>query len=162
MGRINPQGEIAQCNEHGGARGIAGVSRQFLSFGTYFPWSLLLPTTVLIAWRRRKLPQIRFAMAAVAGPWLLMEMVKTKLPFYILPAYPALAFLTADTLVRCMRGQFKELASKAFIIGLTVWALAAVAIGFSPWLILLMQKQLPLPRLAMTAFHTERYSTRGL
>jgi 4-amino-4-deoxy-L-arabinose transferase-like glycosyltransferase len=123
-----------------------------LSFGTYFPWSLLLPTTVLIAWRRRKLPQIRFAMAAVAGPWLLMEMVKTKLPFYILPAYPALAFLTADTLVRCMRGQFKELASKAFIIGVAVWALAAVAIGFSPWLILLMQKQLPLPRPAMAAF----------
>ena len=36
-------------------------------WGTYFPWSLLLPASLILAWRHRHLPHVRFALAAVIG-----------------------------------------------------------------------------------------------
>jgi 4-amino-4-deoxy-L-arabinose transferase-like glycosyltransferase len=63
---------------------------------TFLPWSLVLPATLLHAWRNRQRPLIRFALAAVIGPWIMFEIVATKLPHYLLPVFPALAFLTAD------------------------------------------------------------------
>ncbi|MDP9174796.1 MAG: glycosyltransferase family 39 protein [Planctomycetota bacterium] len=104
-----------------------------LIFGTFFPWSLLLPTAISLAWQNRRLPAVRFAMAATAGPWLLMEMVTTKLPFYVLPAFPGLAFLTADALIRCGRGQFIDLRKKIFMVAVAVWAVAAVGLSFGLW-----------------------------
>ena len=38
--------------------------------------------------------------AAVIGPWVMLECVRTKLPHYLLPCFPPLAFLTADAIVR--------------------------------------------------------------
>jgi len=52
-----------------------------LIFGTFFPWSVFLPMTIATAWKNRRIDVIRFAMAATAGPWLMMEIVYTKLPF---------------------------------------------------------------------------------
>jgi len=105
-----------------------------LIFGTFFPWSLLLPTAITLAYMHRKSPVVRFAIAAFVGPWLLMELVTTKLPFYVLPAFPALSFLTADALVRCIRAQHRDLRKPAFAIAAVVWALASIGIGLSPWL----------------------------
>lgn len=65
---------------------------------TFFPWSLLLPATLFFAWRNREQNHIRFALAAVLGPWLMFELVQTKLPHYLLPVFPALAILTAEML----------------------------------------------------------------
>src|SRR5690606_27326341 len=70
-------------------------------FGTFFPWSLLLPLTIGLAVRHRRLGVIRFALAAVIGPWVMMELVATKLVHYVLPIFPALAFLVSDALMRC-------------------------------------------------------------
>src|SRR5581483_7857680 len=114
-----------------------------LIFATFFPWSLLLPTTIGLAWRHRNEPAIRFAIAAAVGPWLLMEFVKTKLPFYILPSFPPLAFLTADALVRCLRGEHDDLLRRAFLIGASVWALAVLAVGGAPWLLMRWTHDLP-------------------
>jgi len=105
-----------------------------LIFGTFFPWSLLLPTAITLAYMHRKSPVVRFAIAAFVGPWLLMEMVTTKLPFYVLPAFPALSCLTADALVRCLRGQHRDLRKRAFTIAAVVWMLASIGIGLAPWL----------------------------
>ena len=71
----------------------------------FLPWSLLLPLAAVVAWKNRRLPVVRFAMAAVLGPWLMFEIVRTKLPHYMLPTYPWLALLVADAIVRCLRGQ---------------------------------------------------------
>ena len=69
-------------------------------WGTYLPWSILLPATAISAWRKRRIPEVRFAIAAVIGPWVMFEMTQTKLVHYLLPVFPALAFLTADVVVR--------------------------------------------------------------
>jgi 4-amino-4-deoxy-L-arabinose transferase-like glycosyltransferase len=114
-----------------------------LIFGTFFPWSVLLPLTMTLAWRHRQIPAIRFAAACMIGPWLLMEMVVTKLPFYVLPAFGGLSFLTADALVRCIRGQVTDLHTKAFVAPLAVWSLVALFLGFFPWTSLSLSHEVP-------------------
>jgi 4-amino-4-deoxy-L-arabinose transferase-like glycosyltransferase len=68
-------------------------------WGTFLPWSLLLPATLMYAWKNRWRAEIRFALAAVIGPWIMFEIVATKLPHYLLPVFPSLAFLTAQMLI---------------------------------------------------------------
>jgi 4-amino-4-deoxy-L-arabinose transferase-like glycosyltransferase len=114
-----------------------------LIFGTFFPWSVLLPTTISLAWQHRRIPTIRFAMAATVGPWLLMELVRTKLPFYVMPAFGGLSFLTADALIRCIRGQHKDLRQKAFLASVAVWAIAGLGLGAAPWSTAFASRDLP-------------------
>jgi 4-amino-4-deoxy-L-arabinose transferase-like glycosyltransferase len=66
-----------------------------LSSVTLWPATLLaLPGIVSgIAFRRHAAP--RYLLSWAAATWLLFELVPTKLPHYILPAYPALAMLGA-------------------------------------------------------------------
>jgi 4-amino-4-deoxy-L-arabinose transferase-like glycosyltransferase len=71
-------------------------------WGTFLPWSVFLPGAILGAWKHRGTPQIRFALAAVVGPWIMFELVATKLVHYLLPVFPPLAFLTADFLIRTL------------------------------------------------------------
>jgi 4-amino-4-deoxy-L-arabinose transferase-like glycosyltransferase len=116
-----------------------------LIFGTFYPWSLLLPTMVVTAWKHRRTPMIKFAIASAAGPWLMMELVYTKLPFYVLPAFPGLAFLTADAVVRCIRNKGRDLRNGGFVAMLTVWALATIGLGLAPWASLAAVKADQLP-----------------
>jgi 4-amino-4-deoxy-L-arabinose transferase-like glycosyltransferase len=102
----------------------------------FFPWSLLLPAALVTAWRNRRLPQVRFALAAVLGPWVMLELVRTKLPHYLLPAYPFLAFLTADLLVRVGRGRIKAIKERGFVRIVGVWAGIVVVVGLAPWIAL--------------------------
>jgi 4-amino-4-deoxy-L-arabinose transferase-like glycosyltransferase len=66
-----------------------------LSSVTLWPATLLaLPGIASgIAFRRHAAP--RYLLAWAAATWILFEIVPTKLPHYILPAYPALAMLGA-------------------------------------------------------------------
>ena len=54
----------------------------------------LLPSLRDVVGRRRD-RATRFLLAWAGGVWLVLEFVPTKLPHYILPAYPALALLAA-------------------------------------------------------------------
>jgi 4-amino-4-deoxy-L-arabinose transferase-like glycosyltransferase len=123
-----------------------------LIFGTFFPWSIWLPTVAIAAYRHRRTPMIRFAIAAAAGPWLLMECVWTKLPFYVLPAFPALAFLTADTIVRVIRGQLSGQKWSMVMLGIWVWAIAVLGIGAAPWFTLKITPPAERPLLGLAAF----------
>jgi 4-amino-4-deoxy-L-arabinose transferase-like glycosyltransferase len=123
-----------------------------LIFGTFFPWSLLLPTTIVMAWRKRRLPVIRFGIAAMAGPWLMMELVYTKLPFYVLPAFPGLSFLTADTLVRCARRQYRDFERPSFYATVVVWIIATLGLAGAIWFSLLVAKPSQLPITGFIAF----------
>ena len=62
---------------------------------TFWPGTLLLLPALIIAWRRRTDPPIRFLLAWAVATWVLFELVPTKLPHYVLPAYPALAAICA-------------------------------------------------------------------
>ena len=97
-------------------------------FGTWFPWSVLLPGTMWQAWKRRGQPWVTLALAACLGPWVMFELVVTKLPHYLLPIFPMLALLTADWLVRATRGRF-VIARAGLRTAAGVFAL--VALGFA-------------------------------
>ncbi len=116
-----------------------------LIWGFFFPWSLLLPTALTLAWKNRHLPPVRFALAAAIGPWIFQEIMPNKGPFYILPALPPLAFLTADALVRCLRGSADDLRRPAFKMALGVWCIAAIALACAPWLLVFPGKIEPQP-----------------
>ena len=102
-------------------------------WGTYLPWSALLPLTILSAFRKRSDPKIRFALASVLGAWVCAELIKTKLPHYMLPAFPGLAFLTADVVCRCLDGEYDLLRSKIFRAATVLIALIIVAGAIIPW-----------------------------
>ncbi len=62
---------------------------------TLWPAVLFVLPGLCAAVARRQEPAIRFLLAWVGASWLMFEFVPTKLPHYILPAYPALAMLAA-------------------------------------------------------------------
>jgi 4-amino-4-deoxy-L-arabinose transferase-like glycosyltransferase len=104
-----------------------------LIWATFLPWSLLLPLSIVLAFSHRRLPQVRFALAAVLGSWIFAEILQTKLPHYILSAFPALAFLTADTIVRCLNGEQRDLMSREIKTGAVILAIAVVGAATYPW-----------------------------
>ncbi len=63
-----------------------------------FPMTLLLPAAAVAAWRHRAEPGVRFALAWLIPTWILFEALPTKLPHYLMPAYGALAWLSARAL----------------------------------------------------------------
>ncbi len=115
---------------------------------TFFPWSLLLPATIVLAWRRRANPIHRFCLAAVVGPWVMFELVQTKLVHYLLPVFPPLALLTADMLVRTARRATNDLNSRGFLAVVRVWCVVVALVGLLPWLSL---RYFDLPRAAVVA-----------
>jgi len=66
-----------------------------LSAATFWPAILFVAPGLMLGWARRDEPAIRFLMAWGIGWWLVVEAVPTKLPHYVLGAYPALAILAA-------------------------------------------------------------------
>ncbi len=112
---------------------------------TFFPWCLLLPFALVSAWKRRDEPPIRFALAAAIGPWLLLEfVVQTKLPHYMLATFPALAYLTADAVVRSLGSGANELKTRAMVLASAIIALVMIAVGFLPWFAAARFSPLPL------------------
>lgn len=119
-------------------------------WGTYFPWSLFLPLAIGFAWRYRRIPTVRFSLAAVVGPWIMFELVQTKLVHYVLPIFPFLAFLTARALVRCFAGRHRDLVNLPAKIGAGLWSSAVAILALIPWAAVGRFSDLPYP--AMTLF----------
>jgi 4-amino-4-deoxy-L-arabinose transferase-like glycosyltransferase len=64
---------------------------------TFFPGAMLLPLAAPAVWRARGEPGARFLLAWTVPAWIVLEIVVTKLPHYVLPLYPAIAILIAGT-----------------------------------------------------------------
>lgn len=125
-----------------------------LMWGTFFPWSLLVPAAVYVAWKQRHVPQTRFTIAAILGPWLFFEIWRTKLPHYVLPTYPFLAFLCADALERCTRGQYKLLSNRVAVVVVGIWAVLVGSLASAPWIATyepLQLADLPYARMALVS-----------
>ena len=65
-----------------------------------FPMTLLLPAAAVTAWKRRREPGVRFALAWLIPTWVMFEAMPTKLVHYPLPTYGAIAWLAAAALVQ--------------------------------------------------------------
>jgi 4-amino-4-deoxy-L-arabinose transferase-like glycosyltransferase len=106
----------------------------------------------------RRLPHIRFALAAVIGPWVMFELVQTKLPHYLLPVFPPLAFLTADMLRRASRKRIKDLANIAFVRVVLAWGLLVMLIACVPWLAIFkfkFEQPMLIPMIVLTLLGAE-------
>jgi 4-amino-4-deoxy-L-arabinose transferase-like glycosyltransferase len=66
-----------------------------LSTITLWPATLFVLPGVAAAFTRRSTPHLRYLLAWAVPAWVMFELVPTKLPHYVLPAYPALAMLAA-------------------------------------------------------------------
>lgn len=70
-----------------------------MTTATLWPATLFLIPAVAMTVLRRREPALRFLLAWAGSSWLLFELVPTKLPHYIMPAYPALAMMMAALIV---------------------------------------------------------------
>ena len=96
-----------------------------LSAVTFWPGILFVLPAIGLAVTRAKEPAIRFLLAWAGGFWLVCELVPTKLPQYVLPAYPALAILAGlwlvtakDEALPLWRRVLPYISSVQFLVGL--------------------------------------------
>jgi 4-amino-4-deoxy-L-arabinose transferase-like glycosyltransferase len=104
-----------------------------MSLATFWPGSLLLVPALIRAWRRRDVPAERFLLAWLVPAWVLLELVPTKLPHYVLPLFPALALLAAAALVEETRRAQAVWTRRLDLVVKGLWA--AVGIGLAALLI---------------------------
>ncbi len=65
----------------------------------FWPASLFLGFSCGHAWKERAVQGVKFCLCWIVPAWIVFEAVPTKLPHYVLPLYPALALLSARTLL---------------------------------------------------------------
>jgi 4-amino-4-deoxy-L-arabinose transferase-like glycosyltransferase len=93
---------------------------------TFWPGTLLLLPGILYGFKCRHEPAVRYLIAWAATTWLIFELAPTKLPHYVLPAFPALAILSALFLTSP-----REHPSKAIRIAQYVSLALFVAVGLA-------------------------------
>ena len=91
---------------------------------TAFPSAWIVLRSLPGAWADRMAAEVRFLLAWAVPTWLLFEAVQTKLPHYVLPAFPALMLLGARWAMDPLRR-----APPRWMRWLGNFALAGVAVG---------------------------------
>lgn len=104
-----------------------------LSAAAFWPGILFVLPAIGLAVTRAKEPAIRFLIAWAGAWWLVCEAVPTKLPQYVLPAYPALAVLAAlwllaprETGLPLWRRVLPYVSSVQFLVGLAGFIAAPI------------------------------------
>jgi 4-amino-4-deoxy-L-arabinose transferase-like glycosyltransferase len=113
---------------------------------TFWPGTLILFPALLYAARHRREPGVRVLLCWFLVAWLMFEIAPTKLPHYILPAYPPLAILGALFLTRAapfpktrMERFTLRLSLGLFLLvgfllsALVIWAPYQFGGGVNPW-----------------------------
>lgn len=96
----------------------------------FWPATLVLVPAFASAIVRRADPLARFLLAWSLAAWVLFELTPTKLPHYVLPAYPALALLCGLWIVRDTaetEGQSSRAFRRVSVVLFVLGALAAAA-----------------------------------
>jgi 4-amino-4-deoxy-L-arabinose transferase-like glycosyltransferase len=105
---------------------LAAMPFYFLTvFLSFFPWSIKLPALTKHLWRRRDATD-NYLISGILIQFVIMSLVKTKLPHYTLPAFPLLALLLARHLFVVGSERFARRAA----IGAAVVSLAVAFIAF--------------------------------
>ncbi len=89
--------EIADRIQNPEHRHAAPPGYYFLiSLGGLLPWTLFIPVTLVESWKHaREDRTVSIVLIWLAVPWILLELISSKLPHYILPCYVPLAILLA-------------------------------------------------------------------
>jgi 4-amino-4-deoxy-L-arabinose transferase-like glycosyltransferase len=96
---------------------------------TFWPASLFLGIAGLWMWRARRLPASRLLAAWVIPYWILLELVPTKLPHYVLPLYPALALAAARACIALNEEGMVQPSGWIRWLFPGLWAAAGMALG---------------------------------
>jgi 4-amino-4-deoxy-L-arabinose transferase-like glycosyltransferase len=100
-----------------------------LMLATFWPASLFAWPAVIAARRHWATPGVRFCLAWLVPAWVMLELVPTKLPHYVLPLYPPLALLTASLLL-AGRASAADLLAARWVKALhVIWAAAAILLA---------------------------------
>lgn len=117
---------------HGFFPGFYGIGHWLF----FLPGAFVALPAVIDAWRQRKeIPAIRFCFALLLPTWIFFEIAPTKLPHYVLPTYPALAFLTAWAVIgeqEYLKRRWVAWMQSGLLLGALVVAGGYVALPF--WL----------------------------
>jgi 4-amino-4-deoxy-L-arabinose transferase-like glycosyltransferase len=95
---------------------------------TFWPASLLAVMAAPFVWRERRQPAVRFLLCWLIPSWILFEAVKTKLPHYVLPTFPAIACLTAMALFS-PRAAVRPWLRGLFFAFLALWVVLSTAVS---------------------------------
>jgi 4-amino-4-deoxy-L-arabinose transferase-like glycosyltransferase len=82
---------------------------------TFWPGAMLagLAAPAILAARRE--PGVKFLLAWLVPTWIVLELVVTKLPHYVLPLYPAVAILIAGIM------DARQLSERTWLVRGTMW-----------------------------------------
>ena len=112
---------------HGGPPGYYLIA----SLATFAPGSLFMGLALWWSWKQRREREIAFCFFWLIPFWLILEVVPTKLPHYILPAYPALALLVARAVLAVEEGLLPWAQWRWARIGYFAWGLMIVAFAIA-------------------------------
>lgn len=116
---------LGSQESHGGWPGMYAA----LAVVLLWPGSLLIWPAIVSAWSQRHRLVYRYLLAWALPCWLMFELVPTKLPHYVLPAFPALALIAG---ARVCEGADVFVNRWTKIYGATLWlAVALILAGFS-------------------------------
>ena len=112
---------------HGAPPGYFTLLSSFI----FWPGSLFLLPGLVHGFARRREPAVRYLLCWAVTTWLIFELAPTKLPHYVLPAFPALAALCALWLVS---GATTKATRVAQYISLVLFTIAGLTLaGFVAW-----------------------------
>jgi 4-amino-4-deoxy-L-arabinose transferase-like glycosyltransferase len=95
---------------------------------SFWPGTLFLGPAIAWGWQRRRADAERFLIAWGVPFWIVLELVPTKLPNYLLPVYPALALTIGAALVAASEQRF-VLWRKLDRIVIALWAMASLGLA---------------------------------
>jgi 4-amino-4-deoxy-L-arabinose transferase-like glycosyltransferase len=100
-----------------------------LTMITFWPGSLYLAPTLIRGWQRHEQPLVRFLLAWIVPTWVVMELIPTKLPHYVLPLYPALALLAASAIAEATDQVERVWARRTRWVVEALWVVVTIIIG---------------------------------
>src|SRR5580704_18157231 len=92
----------------------------------FFPGSMLAGLATPAVWAARREPGAKFLLAWLVPSWIVLEVVVTKLPHYVLPLYPAIAILIAGIMEARMLSRNRWLTP-----GLAWWFIFPLLLGIA-------------------------------
>src|SRR6195256_481244 len=111
------------------SHGAPPFSYLLMAIATFWPGSLMLVPALAQGWRRRRAPAERFLLAWLVPAWVILELLPTKLPHYVLPLYPALALLGGAALVEGARAVAPRWLHYADVAAKALWGIVTIALA---------------------------------
>jgi 4-amino-4-deoxy-L-arabinose transferase-like glycosyltransferase len=111
------------------SHGAPPFSYLLMAIATFWPGSLMLVPALAQGWRRRRAPAERFLLAWLVPAWVILELLPTKLPHYVLPLYPALALLGGAALVEGARAVAPRWLHYADVAVKALWGIVTIALA---------------------------------